>query len=97
MFYDFDLYHWKTKTWTTYRVEFRKDPIPGIHNRCSIGRYFRRMRTQNERKNFYAADPEFTRGRRRPRQLPTWWDDKIRTDQKSTSWKNCTKKSKQWQ
>jgi len=93
-----------TNAWWSWRsvrkvpVRFRFDPVPGIHNssRRNFGCWYKKPKTTNERRQYYAYGPEYVRGSRRDHNLPNSWDDYPRSDAKSHSWKNV-KKEKQWQ
>jgi len=82
-------YHYKRYE----KYEFRRGPVPGIH-RFSSGRYYRRMRTTQERRN--SSDLEiksYIRGKRSVRNLLNNWDDIPRNV--DHSWK-AKKIKKQW-
>jgi hypothetical protein len=70
---------------------YRYDPVPGIHS--SHGRFvswYKNPKTMNEMRQY--EGPEFTRGARRPRNLPNSWDDMPRSDCKiKRSWKKLRK------
>lgn len=73
-------------------------PIPGTGERPRYSRaYLRRPKTQRSRRLgfplFEDGEPEF-RGARRPRDLPTLWDDLPRRSRKDRSWKNF--RATQW-
>jgi len=55
---------------------YRQDPVPGIH-KVKNCRMWRHMRTTQEIRENYLAIQEgiFIRGKRRPANLPTCWDD----------------------
>lgn len=83
-------YYWRNES-----PRYRIDPIPytGRH------RYFhgslRAVRTTNEiRMNSNPEHKDYVRPARRPHNLPTIYDDIWR--HRSRSWKDCTKKRKQW-
>lgn len=87
----------KRNKWFFYnqnKPEFRNGPVPGTghgYNR----RWLRHVKTTNERRQ--NSDPEvydYVRPARRPNALPNLYDDIPR--QYSKSWKDCTKKRKQW-
>ena len=77
---------------------FRRDPIPHIsHNK--VGRpYYRHQKTFNERKQ--NADPEvyeYVRPcRRHNSMILNPWDNERTRPWNNKSWKDCTKKRKQW-
>ncbi len=80
---------WKSHEGKYY---YRCGPVPSTGHRWGK-RCYRRPQTTNEYK--LNTDPEYknyTRGKRR--HLPTAWDDISLTYSKS--WKDCTKKKKQW-
>jgi hypothetical protein len=74
--------------------EYRKDPIPGIHKRKNHrGSWMRTGFCMNEKR---AYDKEFTRAKRKPKNLPDAWNDYPRADTLNKhSWKK-QKKEKQW-
>lgn len=74
--------------------EFRKGPVPGTGHHGGY-RWLRHVKTTNERRQ--NSDPEiyeYIRPARRCNALPNLYDDIPR--QYSKSWKDCTKKRKQW-
>lgn len=77
---------------TNYR--FRQDPVPGIgRNRWHFRCWYRTPRTTAELRDM--ADPENAPYiRRRRKQIPTTWDDIPKCVQRS--WKEQSKKRKQW-
>ena len=92
-------YYPKKRRWkgskNIHNFEFRKDPVPGTGK---YGRkcYFRAVRTTNEmRLNSIPEHQPFVRPSRRPHNLPNLYDD-IWRDYHNRSWKDCTKKKKQW-
>lgn len=92
---------WKKKkvhSWySNIPYEFRFDPVPIVGSKCSRGRYYRHPHTMNERRlNSISEYKEFVRPSRSGFYLPTAWDDITRSRIKSKSWKDCTKKRKQW-
>lgn len=90
----------KKKKYRWYRdipYEFRSDPVPIVGSKCSCGRYYRHPHTMNERRlNSVPEYKEFVRPSRKGFHLPNAWDDITRSRIKSKSWKDCTKKRKQW-
>jgi hypothetical protein len=73
-------------------------PVEGTGQRPRYSRaYLRRPKTQHDRRLgfplFEDGEPEF-RGARRPRDLPTLWDDMPRRSRKDRSWKNF--RATQW-
>ena len=73
-------------------------PVEGTGQRPRYSRaYLRRPKTQHDRRLgfplFEDGEPEF-RGARRPRDLPTLWDDLPRRSRKDRSWKNF--RATQW-
>lgn len=77
---------------TNYR--FRQDPVPGIgRNRWHFGCWYRFPRTTAEFRDMAAPENE-PYIRRRRKQLPTAWDDIPKCIQRS--WKEQSKKRKQW-
>lgn len=94
---DYECYPKRKKRWSRYpsaKFRFRIDPVPGTgHWRKYC--WLRHVRTTNERRQNSAPEiKEFVRPARRAHNLPTVYDD-IRRGQ-SRSWKDCTKKRKQW-
>ena len=87
-------------TWKKLKhpYRFRMDPVPYIH-KYGNGHYYRRVKTTNERKNWYASIDQgvFPRRRRGPRLLPDTWNDIPVSSYVcySRSWKKV-KKRKQW-
>lgn len=78
----------------SYQVRFRIDPVPGL--RC-YKRYngYRHIRTTNEKRlNSNPEVLEFVRAKRRPHNLLDSYDDIPRNY--SRSWKDCSKKKRQW-
>ena len=78
--------------------EFRKGPMPNIHKNRVGRHYYRHLRTFNERKQ--NADPEVAEYVRPCRRhysmiLEPWVNEKVRP-WRNRSWKDCTKKRKQW-
>ena len=90
----------KKKKYRWYRdipYEFRSDPVPIVGSKCSRGRYYRHPQTMNERRlNSIPEYKEFVRPSRCGFALPTVYDDIVRSRLGSKSWKDCTKKRKQW-
>lgn len=73
---------------------FRNGPVPGIHKIRGYN-YIRSPHTTRElRDNCNDKYINFVRGKRK--KLPTLYDDIAVTSNKSKSWKDCTKKEKQW-
>ena len=89
-----------------YVYEFRGGPIPGTgHGKWWFGSWYRRPKTTQEIRKTAGLledlkDEEFQvkiRGRRRPRSLPTAWDDKSRSDYRTRkNWKTNSRRKKQW-
>ena len=72
---------------------YRFDPIPGTGNKYR-NKYYRHIKTTQELKwNFVYS--EYTRSKRTKRYLPSFWDECIRNNH-SKSWKDCTKRRKQY-
>jgi hypothetical protein len=84
---------YRTKKYPPECYLFRYDPVPGIHKRKNC-RYYRHFRTTQEMRWSYAY-PEYVRGRRRHKNLPTIWDD-VAIDRDNKNWKKQNKKEKQW-
>lgn len=85
-------------------VEFRKDPIPRLWDWTHDSRkcIFRKIKTQQERKMWYAHledEKEYghklARQRRSANALPDSWEEFIKEKMRIRSWKR-TKKRKQW-
>lgn len=73
--------------------KFRNGPIPHTGTKYRRGGFYRYPRTFNEiRQNSIPEYKEFVRDRRK--HLPTVWDDIVRGH--SRSWKDQSKKRKQW-
>lgn len=78
-----------------HNFEFRKAPVPRT-GKYGHKYYLRAVRTTNEiRLNSIPEHQPFVRPSRRPHNLPNLYDD-IWRDYHSKSWKDCTKKRKQW-
>lgn len=77
--------------------EFRREPVQYTGKR-SNSRYYRMIRTFNEcRQNSAVEIQDYVRVARKPKSLPdNRNDDFVRSRCKSKSWKDCTKKRKQW-
>jgi hypothetical protein len=85
---------WRIKRRPPECYLFRYDPVPGIHKRKNC-HYYRHFRTTQEMRWSYAY-PEYVRGKRRQKNLPTIWDDVPVDRWNHKSWKKQTKKEKQW-
>jgi len=74
---------------------FRCGPVPCIrHGRC-LGRCYRKPHTTQELRSLSDPDHrEYSRARRRG--IPSTWDDIWFSNAYPKSWKDCTKKKKQW-
>lgn len=93
------VYVFRFKGFRNHIYIYRYDPVPGVGKR-SGGYCHRRMRTTQELKMYYAHKDEVRiRGKRKPHNLPTWYDDVYIADHvtyyKASSWKR-NKKKKQW-
>lgn len=81
--------------------EFRRGPVPHIHNYKGCGKYYRHPATTNtKRKNEFIFDDEcveykLSRSNYKINNLPTVYDDIVRHYDKS--WKTSCKVRKQWQ
>jgi hypothetical protein len=85
--------YWSCLGRRNIQYRFRFDPVPGISNYNSLGKYFKKPRiTQERRKSF--EYPELIRPKRRATLLPDPWDD-VHIDRPKRSWKR-TKKKKQY-
>ena len=90
----------KKKKYRWYRdipYEYRSDPVPCVGSKCRHSRYYRHPQTMNERRlNSIPEYKDYVRPSRSGYNLPTVWDDITRSRIRSKSWKDCTKKRKQW-
>lgn len=79
------------------KLKFRFDPVPGTGGYKNLGRFYRNIKTTQERK--FCCDPEhkpYIRGKRSMKNLPEAWDDIWNSKELiKKSWKR-TKKRKQW-
>ena len=101
--FDFEVYPKKKSKYSYFRFEknnyrFRQDPVPFIGHKYH-GNNYRIPKLHNLYKQ--VADNEysdFIRAKRNLNNLPNvYWDDApLRSRYKSKSWKDCTKKRKQW-
>lgn len=68
-------------------------PVPGVRKYRGGRRYYRRLRTTNERRQAQRMDPSdvMPRGRRSARMLPNAWDDYVRGDREDRNWKRHRK------
>lgn len=99
----YESYPKRKSKWSKYFVNntsytFRYDPVPFKGKRSGC-RYYRMPKLHNLYKQI--ADEEyqdFVRPKRNLNNLPNvYWDDApLRSRAKSRSWKDCTKKRKQW-
>lgn len=84
--------------WTIPDYEYRKDPVPFVHNRNNrhSGCYYRHPATTQTKRNAVYIDEEYDLKfvNKKAKQLPNIWDDKIRHLDKS--WKTSYKVKKQW-
>lgn len=77
--------------------DFRSDPVPIVGSKCSRSRVYRHPHTMNERKlNSIPEYKDYVRPSRSGFSLPTVYDDLVRSRIGSKSWKDCTKKKRQW-
>jgi hypothetical protein len=90
---------------TNYYFRFRQGPVPNIHKYKASGRsYFRTgINCLQQKKKWYEGSDQLKeygvaiKRRRAPRSLPSDWDDiGYSHGYRSASWKNCTKKRRQW-
>lgn len=90
----------KKKKYRWYRdipYEFRSDPVPIVGSKGYRCRAYRHPHTMNERRlNSIPEYKDYVRPSRSGFNLPTVWDDLTRSRLGSKSWKDCTKKRKQW-
>lgn len=78
------------------RYEFRKGPVPNIHNykNCHRGTYYRRVKLGNVRRMGAMVEyDEYNKPKYRVKNLPVW-DDRARYNDKS--WKTQCKEKKQY-
>ena len=79
-----------------YYFRYRIDPVPKTFTLKGFKKYLRSPHTTNEKRQNCREDYKpFIRGKRSNRMLPSLYDDIMR-DYHSRSWKDCTKKRKQW-
>lgn len=77
--------------------EFRVDPIPYTGDKRYRIKGYRCPKTTQEKR--ISADTEidiYIRSKRKSKNLPSTYDDKVRSRFRSKSWKDCSKKRKQW-
>lgn len=90
-------YSWKPKQRENSLPEYRVDPIPHIGRRRFCN-YYRHFATFNERRQ--NADPEVFEYVRPSRRYDSWelnpYDNERVRPWRNKSWKDCTKKRKQW-
>lgn len=79
--------------------EFREGPVPGTGKRHQHrGSYYRIPKTiRDKRTNCIEEHKEFIRGKRSNKHLPDPWDEYTRSDRRSKSWKDQSKKKHQWE
>lgn len=76
--------------------KFRKEPVPHTGYRYSLKSFYRHPQTMNEMRQAANKEyKEYIRPKRRVKNLPTVYDDKYRSSDRS--WKSQTKCRKQWQ
>jgi hypothetical protein len=93
------IYVFRLKRFCNISYCYRYDPVPWTGRRRN-GHSYRRMRTTQEIRMYYAhKDEVHIRGRRKPCNLPTWYDDILVSDLhkfgRASSWKR-NKKKRQW-
>ena len=101
--FDYESYPKRKKKWNKYALsnrysEFRKEPVP-FTGKCSGTQAYRMPKLHNLYKQIADEEyQEFVRPKRNLNNLPNvYWDDApLRSRFKSRSWKDCTKKRKQW-
>lgn len=78
-------------------AHYRFDPVPGIHNKKGrFACWYKKTKTMQERRRYYADGNDYVRGSRRDHNLPNAYDDYPRSDRFiKHSWKKV-KKEKQW-
>lgn len=76
--------------------EFRKDPVPGVHNYNNRhrGDWYRHPKTTGAKRKGFYKDEEYTFKDNKVKQLPNVYDDIVR--HKDKSWKTSCKIKKQW-
>jgi len=86
---------------TNYR--YRMDPVPGVHNYSRCASYYKRPKTYQEiRENEGIKDLEeeygfkLSRPNRNGANMLSWWDDVLKGNVGSRTWKN-NKKKKQYE
>ena len=97
-------FSWHTKSRRT-KYRYRLDPVPGVHcYKRLLGDYHKRPKTRQEiRCNEGIKDLEreyafkLVRFRRNKSNLPTAWDDIVKGEVGSRSWKTSGKKRKQYE
>ncbi len=72
---------------------FRIDPVPGLMCWRGQGKYYKHPHSTQEMRMYYAQDSFYTRGKRKPINLPTVYDDCCRNLDRN--WKR-TKRKNQW-
>ncbi len=77
------------------QVRFRYDAIPGSSGKWMFDNFYKTPRTTQELR-WNEAHKEYVRGKRRKGYLTNSWDDVPRSDINSNSWKDCTKRKKQY-
>lgn len=81
------------------KYKFRYGPVSGTgKNRYHGGSFFRGIKTTNERKWAHAWEDQGIkpRGKRTSVNIPDNYDDIHRGNHNCKSWKDATKKRKQW-
>lgn len=76
--------------------EFRRDPVPGVHNYNNHhrGDWYRRPKTTGTKRKEFYKDEEYTFRDVKIKHLPNLYDDLVR--HKDKSWKTSCKIKKQW-
>lgn len=102
--FDYESYPKRKKKWNKYALsnrcsKFREEPVPFTGKRSGTQAY-RMPKLHNLYKQIADEEyQEFIRPKRNLNNLPNvYWDDApLRSRFKSRSWKDCSKKKKQWQ
>ena len=101
--FDYESYPKRKKRWSKYSLanrysKFREEPVPFTGKRSGTQAY-RMPKLHNLYKQIADKEyQEFVRPKRNLNNLPNvYWDDApVRSRFDSRSWKDCTKKRKQW-
>jgi len=83
--------HWEK----SHNKIFRYDPVYVYSRRYRYYRFYKHMRTTQEKSMSLNCDQKYIRAKRNYKNLPDVWDDKPRS-KRTKGWKN-SKKLKQWE